>query len=532
MKYMSIGNMLFAALLCACSENGLDSYEYRKIETVNETPKTYYLDATAGSDENEGTSPEKAWKTLDKASTFKYQPGDALFLKRGETFEGVLDITAEGTKKQPVVIDAYGEEEKEKPLVKGRQMDLYAARIYNSSYVTMQHIAIENKGEYLSSRSGLKIECKDYGTSRGLVIRELTVQNVTGAYTMEHAPKDKYSGAIMLSNTGKEKKTKFEKLLIENCHIVNCTRNGIFWSGSGSAYCNRANWYPNSDIIIRGNLLEKVPGDGILPMGCDGVLVEYNVMRECPWLGKKWRAAAGFWPWSSDNVTIQYNFVDGHQAMTDGQAFDCDYNCRNTVIQYNYSTNNHGGFVLFCDDPSATHINNIGVLESKVRYNISINDGIRPEKQEKDPSALIHFSGGAVNPQIDHNIIHTSPTKVKDDYDFSLVTASNGRALVKNPVFRSNVFYAPYQTKPHKFVMNGADALFENNWYLGNCTDIPEDAGARKASDYYQEQVVGVDAEGYEGLYKLMEKKTVCGKEFYFVKREAVEAFFAEMEKE
>ena len=205
---MSIGNMLFAALLCACSENGLDSYEYRKIETVNETPKTYYLDATAGSDENEGTSPEKAWKTLDKASTFKYQPGDALFLKRGETFEGVLDITAEGTKKQPVVIDAYGEEEKEKPLVKGRQMDLYAARIYNSSYVTMQHIAIENKGEYLSSRSGLKIECKDYGTSRGLVIRELTVQNVTGAYTMEHAPKDKYSGAIMLSNTGKEKKTK------------------------------------------------------------------------------------------------------------------------------------------------------------------------------------------------------------------------------------------------------------------------------------------------------------------------------------
>ena len=93
MKYMSIGNMLFAALLCACSENGLDSYEYRKIETVNETPKTYYLDATAGSDENEGTSPEKAWKTLDKASTFKYQPGDALFLKRGETFEGVLDAS-------------------------------------------------------------------------------------------------------------------------------------------------------------------------------------------------------------------------------------------------------------------------------------------------------------------------------------------------------------------------------------------------------------------------------------------------------
>ena len=41
-----------------------------------------------------------------------------------------------------------------------------------------------------------------------------------------------------------------------------------------------------------------------------------------------------------------------------------------------------------------------------------------------------------------------------------------------------------------------------------------------------------MDPEGYEGLYKLMEKKTVCGEEFYFVKKEAIESFFAEMEKE
>ena len=34
--------------------------------------------------------------------------------------------------------------------------------------------------------------------------------------------------------------------------------------------------------MIRGNLIEEVPGDGIVPIGCDSTLIEYNVMRDCP----------------------------------------------------------------------------------------------------------------------------------------------------------------------------------------------------------------------------------------------------------
>ena len=133
---------------------------------------------------------------------------------------------------------------------------------------------------------------------------------------------------------------------------------------------------------------------------------------------------------------------------------------------------------------------------------------------------------------IEHNIIHTSPTKVKADYDFYLVRASIGVALVKDPVFRKNVFYAPYTERQHGFLMNGANASFEDNWYIGNIADVPEGTGARTSSKYYQEQVADVDPEGYGGLYKLMEKKTVCGEEFLFVKKDAIEAFFQEMEKE
>lgn len=525
MKSIKISLALSMVLLFSCSENGLSSWKFQpEKEIQNENVQKYYLDATLGNDMNDGSSPEKAWKTLYKASRAKFKPGDTLFLKKGEVFNGVLEISAEGTKEQPVVIDAYGEGVK--PSIHGEKTSLYAVRLYNSNYVTLQNLEIVNSGDALLSRAGLKIECNEYGISNGLVIRGLTVKDVTG--TSEGT--NKYSGGILLTNTGKVKKSYYKNLLIENCHIKDCKRNGIFWAGSGGAYCDRNNWCPNKDIIIRNNLIENVPGDGILPIGCDGVLVEYNVMRDKNRGGYN-LVAAGIWPWSSDNVIIQYNHVVGHQAGTDGQAYDCDFNCRNTVIQYNYSSENHGGFVLFCNNPNATYVNNIGVLESKVRYNISINDGVRPSSEGTAPSALIHFSGDATEPLIEHNIIHTSPTKVKNDYDFLLVRASTGTALVVDPVFRNNVFYAPYENKKHSFLMNGANSCFEDNWYIGNIENIPEDNGAKTSSDYYKEQVVDVDPEGYEGLYKLMEKKTICGEEFRFVKKEAIEAFFAEMEK-
>jgi hypothetical protein len=46
---------------------------------------TYYL-SPAGNDANPGTSPQAAWRTLDRASTFDFAPGDSLLLEGGQTF--------------------------------------------------------------------------------------------------------------------------------------------------------------------------------------------------------------------------------------------------------------------------------------------------------------------------------------------------------------------------------------------------------------------------------------------------------------
>lgn len=59
---------------------------------------------------------------------------------------------------------------------------------------------------------------------------------------------------------------------------MRCSRNAIIWSG----YYDRRNWFPNKHTIIRNNLIEQVPGDGIVPIGCDSTLIEYNVMFDSP----------------------------------------------------------------------------------------------------------------------------------------------------------------------------------------------------------------------------------------------------------
>jgi len=72
---------------------------------------TYYLDATNGNDGNDGLSPETAWQTISKAREFRYQTGDDLLFKRGETFtySVYFIIRHSGTAHDPAIFGAYGE---------------------------------------------------------------------------------------------------------------------------------------------------------------------------------------------------------------------------------------------------------------------------------------------------------------------------------------------------------------------------------------------------------------------------------------
>ena len=137
---------------------------------------------------------------------------------------------------------------------------MYAVRIFNSDYFTIQNLEISNTGkERKAGRTGLKVECTDYGISHNIRINNLTIRDVNGSLVKEEGG----GSGILIVNGGDSIRSRFDSLTIENCHILRCERNAMIWSG----YYDRKNWYPNKHTIVRNNLIEKVPGDGIVPTG-------------------------------------------------------------------------------------------------------------------------------------------------------------------------------------------------------------------------------------------------------------------------
>lgn len=83
---------------------------------------TYYFSSTDGDDSRnsiEARDPETPWKTLNKLNSVLHSlsPGDTVFLKRGNTFFGTIQLRTSGTEQAPIVVSAYGEGEL--PIISG-----------------------------------------------------------------------------------------------------------------------------------------------------------------------------------------------------------------------------------------------------------------------------------------------------------------------------------------------------------------------------------------------------------------------------
>ena len=73
---------------------------------------TYYFSSSQGNDTNAGTSVDAPWMSLNKiyykCISAKFQPGDAILLKAGDTFEQPIQISAAGSSTAPIYIGRYG----------------------------------------------------------------------------------------------------------------------------------------------------------------------------------------------------------------------------------------------------------------------------------------------------------------------------------------------------------------------------------------------------------------------------------------
>jgi hypothetical protein len=96
----------------------------------------YYVDATGGSDGNEGTSESEAWQTIAKVNAASFVPGNSIFFKRGETWSGTALVPpSSGVAGHPITFGAYGDGAK--PIIDGNDT-------VNCISITGDYLAFEN----------------------------------------------------------------------------------------------------------------------------------------------------------------------------------------------------------------------------------------------------------------------------------------------------------------------------------------------------------------------------------------------------
>ena len=324
----------------------------------------YYIDP-GGSDANAGTSPAAAWQSLGKVNGTVFQSGDKVLFKRGGTWAGTLSPQGSGNSSAQITLGAYGDGAK--PLINGNG-NWAVITLSSQSYWTIDGFEVTNPADNDSSRSGIRVDSSGSGTMRGIQILNNDVHDVRGIKNVNDGGRNNGGIFFWINEPGKA-----DGVLIQGNTVKNIYGQGIAFNGEAEyagGGMNYANCSPN--VIARGNAVLTTSGDGILMLGTDNELVEYNEVGYVGQLSDLYNNIAAAWPTRHVNGLWQYNHVHHTAALNanDSTAFDNDGFVKGaTVFQYNYTHDNAGGFLMEYtwggDDPSAQTI---------VRYNISWNE--------------------------------------------------------------------------------------------------------------------------------------------------------------
>jgi hypothetical protein len=374
---------------------------------------TYYVDSRNGDDTKSGTSPDTAWKSLEKVNETAFRPGDQILLRSSSVWYGQLWPKGSGTKGLPIRVGMYGGGIK--PVIHGDGLVEDAVLLKNQEYWEIENIEVTNTGATRGVRRGVHVSLENFGEAHHIYVRSLTIHDVNGVDTV------KPNGGISYTSTSDQKPSRFVDLRIEDNEIYHVDRSGIFgWSDAWV----RSKWNPSLGVLVRGNHLHDIGGDGIVVVATDGAVVERNVVAHANQRSEGYNVA--IWAWSADNTLIQFNEAYGTKGQRDGEGFDSDWNSRNTVIQYNYSHDNDGGFLLICNEGGHDAAESVGNTGTIIRYNISQNDLTRG----------INIAGPVRDSLIYNNTIYVGPERVVD-----LLLFSDWHGWSENTFFYNNILY-------------------------------------------------------------------------------------------
>lgn len=378
-KYFIIAGVFILSIVivagCKCKSSGIFTDESR----------TFYIDSSLGNDINKGTSKSSPWKSLSRINDHIFQPGDKILFKAGCKWDGNLIFKDSGEKGGIISVDMYGTGRK--PVFTGGETSDIVL-LSNIEYWEINNLDISGTSAN-KNFSAIKIFA-DNGKKNHLYIRNCEIHDFTGR------------SAIRITGNNRNRFSLFDDLRIENNFIHDCpSLPGRCTHGIEMWTYDDEDFGPSKNVHIVNNKIVNISGDGIVLQHCNGGIVEYNYVNNCA-SSEGTGSHAAIWCAFTNDAVFQYNevcYTKKPLSNNDGMAFDVDIGSKGTIIQYNYSHDNDGGFHLSMNRDS-TEI---------IRYNISQNDKFRVFFQgfpsEKcliynnifyGPSQLSHLQGRAI----------------------------------------------------------------------------------------------------------------------------------------
>ncbi len=285
----------------------------------------------------------------------------------GKIFNGQFAPTGSGTREKPIKVTAYDPESGEifwddidnKPIINGHGRVNSVFYLRNGQFWEINNLEVTNTDgttEDQGDLRGIHVVAENMRLAEHIIIRNCYVHDVNGEVG------GKQRGGIHIHVWGDSIKTRFHNVLIENNIVRHVGGVGI---GNQSSWSNidTENYYPWTGLVIRGNRVEHTGRNGIIVRYSIDPLVEYNVLA----YNSRFSTGHSVFNFNTVGCIMQYNEAYGNTGELediDRGGFDADYNSRGTIIQYNYSHDNH----WFC-----------GIMrrynrDIKIRYNISQNE--------------------------------------------------------------------------------------------------------------------------------------------------------------
>jgi peptidoglycan/LPS O-acetylase OafA/YrhL len=430
-------------------------YERREQDDGSEASPTVYYVNLEGDDNNPGTAPSRAWRTLDRISRTSFGPGDSILLAGGQTFSGCISLDRDdaSTPSRPISIGSYGDERATIDAGDG-----CGVLVRNTMAVHVRDLIVRGAGAKANHGSGIAFENDLDGPIK---LPDIRVEHV------EASGFGKYGIVVC----GKRRKSGYRDVRITDASTHDNALAGIYVCGVFSRYSRE---YAHQDVHIvsctsyfnsgiMGSQREN-SGSGIVMSDVDGGAIESCVAHDNGRLCDSVKGGpVGIWVWDANHVSIQHNeSYRNHTGGTkDGGGFDFDGGVTNSHLQYNYSHDNDGAGYMLCQFADARRF-----AGNTIRFNISQNDG------RKNVFGAIHFHDenfccGIANCQVYNNTVYVTPSAEGDPSAVFANHSSIAGVSIRNNILQSSGGPALIAVLP------GQEALtFQGNSYYAGGGDL------------------------------------------------------------